>query len=122
MANQVLQGTLNRLRSSVTFADFQALNVTAPFLGREGISIAPEGDVSQQIGTMTGTVASPEPYQMVTVTIHMLRTQALSAAFKAQIETNAFVGSLNVISDSTTFPDYQIEEASIIGWDGMTNN
>ncbi len=119
MASPIAQGTLNRLRASVTYADFQNLQVTAGNLASGGISIAPEGDTAQQIGTLTGTVGSPEPYQMVTVTMHLLRTQALGDAYKTQIETNTQVGSLNVIVDSTAMENYQVENCSIVGWSEM---
>ena len=33
------QGVLNRIRGSVQWADFPGLNVTAPFLDREGINL-----------------------------------------------------------------------------------
>jgi hypothetical protein len=122
MASQIQQGTLNRLRGSVVFADFPGLQVTAAFLGKEGISINPEGDTALQIPTMTGTVGSPEPFQMVTVTVHLLRTQALADAYKAQIETDTSVGSMNVIPDAATLSNYQIEECSIVGWQEMTFN
>lgn len=122
MASPIAQGKLNRLRGSVLFADFPALQVTAANLAKEGISINPEGDTAMQIGTMTGTVASPEPYQMVTITIHLLRTQALGNAYKLQIEDDTSVGSVNVITDSTAFDQYQVENCSIVGWQEMTFN
>ena len=40
----IQQGTLNRLRGSVVYSTNATLNVTAPYLAREAISIAFEGD------------------------------------------------------------------------------
>ena len=41
MANpQVIQGTLNRLLANVVYADFPQLNVTAPYLAKEAISMS----------------------------------------------------------------------------------
>ncbi len=107
------QGTLNRLRGSITFPDFPALNVTAPFLGPEGINVAFEGDSVENLGTMTGTVTSPAPYQMATVEIELLKSQPLSDQFKQQLETLALIGSFVIRPDTTTLSNYQILNGSI---------
>jgi len=128
MANpQILQGTLNRLQGSVVFANHPELTVTAPFLGKEAIGIAFEGDVAQLIGTLTGGVTSPEPYQYATATIHLVRSQALAESYKHQIETNALVGSINVISDSSTLAPFQLENCVLmslqdLSFDGTQTN
>jgi len=124
---QILQGTLNRLQGSVVFANYPELTVTAPFLGKEAISIAFEGDVAQLIGTLTGGVTSPEPYQYATATIHLVRSQALADAYKQQIERNALVGSINVISDSSTLAPFQLENCVLmslqdLSFDGTQTN
>jgi hypothetical protein len=111
----IQQGTLNRLRGSVVFASNATLNVTAPYLAREAISIAFEGDAGMLIPTLTGGVTSPEPYQMATVTINLLKSQALANAYKTQIETNVNVGDLSVIADSATLSDYQIGNCVLKG-------
>jgi hypothetical protein len=110
----IAQGTLNRLRASVNIPGFPALNVTAPYLGKAGISLALEGDITTRIPTMTGIVNSGEPYQMVSVTINLLRTQNLSALYKQQIETNSVIGDFNVIPDASTLPSYYINNGSIL--------
>ena len=53
---QVVQGTLNRLRGSVVFADYPDLQVTSAYLAKEAISISFDGDTSLLIGTLTGAV------------------------------------------------------------------
>jgi hypothetical protein len=106
---RIEQGSLNRLLASVVFAEFGYLNVTSPFLAKEAISIAFEGDTSQLIGTLTGAVTSPEPYIFATVTMHILRTQALGAAYKLQIENNTTMGSVNVYPDTKGFPPFQFD-------------
>ena len=113
------QGTLNRLRGSVVFANFPELNVTAPFLGKEAIGIAFEGPTGQILGTLTGGVTSPEPYQMATVTMHILRTQFLAESYKAQIEVSSNVGSVNVIPDADTLDNYQLENCIIENVEAM---
>lgn len=109
MANpQVVQGTLNRLLASVVYADFPQLNVTSSYLAREAISIGFDGDTSLLIGTLTSAVTSPEPYIYGTVTMHLLRTQALGNAYKTQVETNTSMGSVTVYPDSTALSPFQL--------------
>lgn len=93
------QGVLNRVLGSVTWTNFPALNVTAPFLDKDGINLRLEGDASLQHGTMTGIVQSPEPYMAISVVVAMLRTQKLSDDYKKQMETNSVLGP------GTVYPD-----------------
>lgn len=93
------QGVLNRIKGSVTWANFPALNVTAPFLDKDGITLRLEGEMSLQHGTMTGLVQSPEPYVPVSVVIALLKTQPLSARYQAQMQ------ALAVLGPGTVFPD-----------------
>lgn len=105
---QVLQGTLNRLLASVVYASFPQLNVTSAYLAKEAISISFDGDTSLLIGTLTSAVTSPAPYVYGTVTIHLLRTQALGNAYKTQVETNTTMGSVTVYPDSTALTPFQL--------------
>lgn len=117
---QIFQGTLNRLRGSVVFADFPQLQVTSSYLAKEAISIAFDGDTSLLIGTLTGAVTSPEPYTYGTVTIHLLRTQILADLFKQQIETNTTMGSVNIIGDSATLGIFQLENCILMSLNEIT--
>lgn len=105
---QVQQGTLNRLLASVVYADYPQLNVTSSYLAREAISMAFDGDTSLLIGTLTSAVTSPEPYVYGTVTMHLLRTQALGNAYKTQVETNTTLGSVTVYPDSVALSPFQL--------------
>lgn len=105
---QVQQGTLNRLLASVVYANYPQLNVTSSYLAREAISLAFDGDTSLLIGTLTSAVTSPEPYVYGTVTMHLLRTQALGNAYKTQIETNTTLGSVTVYPDSVALSPFQL--------------
>lgn len=111
----IQQGTLNRIRGSVVYADNPTLNVTAPFLSKECISIAFEGDAGMLIPTLTGGVTSPEPYQMATITINLVRSQALADVYKQQIEDNVNVGDVSVIPDTPTLSEYQINNCVLKG-------
>lgn len=108
------QGTLNLLKASVNWADFPGLNVTASFLDKSGIILRLEGNTTVQLETMTGIVQSPQPYMPVAVVIPLLKTQALSDAYKTQMETDAIIGSGTVFPDvSSGLSPYQIGNMAI---------
>lgn len=114
MANPLIdQGTLNRLRGSVVFTDFPELNVTAPFLDQGGIGLALEGQATEIAKTMTGVVTSPEPYMMVSVACHLLRTQSFSDLWKAQMELDTRIGEGTVRPDAITLSPYILFNLSI---------
>ncbi len=110
----VAQGTLNRVRASVTWNDHPELNITAPYLGRDGIRMALEGNSVAQLPTMTGIVTSPEPYLMIGLTIHLLKTQALANQYKLQMENISLLGNGTVRPDvSVGLEPYDILNCSI---------
>lgn len=113
MATPVIQGTINRLRASVSIPSNSNLNVTPAYLGKDMISIIPQGDITHAIPTATGYVTSPEPYQMVEVHIHVLRTNGLGDLYKKQIENLSTIGDFVVRSDTAPFSDYNISNGSI---------
>lgn len=115
----IAQGVLNRLRASATFSDHPALNVTAPYLGKGGITVTAEGPATTSLATMTGIVQSPEPFIQVRIHLDLLRSQQLASAYKAQIEANCLLGELTVRPDSTTLGDYQFSNCAIVS--GMPN-
>jgi len=114
MANPLVeQGSLNRLRASVTWPDNPSLNVTASFLGKEGVGLALEGDSVTYLPTLTGAVTSPEPYQMISCTIHLLKTQGLANLYKSQMESDAIIGNGVVRADTKSLGAYDIVNCSI---------
>lgn len=96
---RVPQGNLNRIKGSVIYTDFPNLNVTAAFLGQEGIGLVFEGEAVSVIPTMTGQINSPEAFQPVTLSIHLLKTQTLSASYENQRQTYALLGEAQVRPD-----------------------
>ncbi|MXV44324.1 hypothetical protein GS501_04595 [Saccharibacter sp. 17.LH.SD] len=102
------QGMLNRLRGSIVFPDHSSLNITSDFLAQEGISVAPEGNVTDMIETLTGRVGSPAAKQNVNVTINLNRAQALANEFFKQIKKNTYIGQMRIISDSPVQDDRTI--------------
>lgn len=109
----IRQGTLNRVRGSVVFPSFPELNVTAPFLGKEGVSMALDGNFVDYLETMTGAVTSPAVYLMGSCTIRLLKTQNLVAVYKSKWEDDATVGDITIISDASTMPNFDWTNCSI---------
>lgn len=116
------QGSLNRLRGSVGVVNFPLLNVTASFLGKEGIGLALQGETTTYIPTMVGAVTSPDPYQMVQLSIHLLKTQFVSNAYKQQMETLSLIGNLIVKTDSAALGDYNLINCAIQSVEGLKFN
>lgn len=109
----VNQGTVNRLRASVQWSDFPALNVSAPYLGKPGIRLTFQGQSTLFINTMTGAVTSPEPYLQVSMVMNLLMTQPLAAAYKRQMEQLAQLGDCVVRPASSTLTPYQLFNCAI---------
>ncbi|PHI31161.1 hypothetical protein [Budvicia aquatica] len=114
MANPfVPQGVFNKVRASVKFTQFPELNITASYLTQDGIDIAFQGDAGVLLPTMSGGASSPNPYQMLAINIHLVRSQAMAQMFKKQIETDTFLGEAKVYSDSSTLGDFTIRSATL---------
>lgn len=114
MANPNIDlGTLNRLASSLVIPDLPELNVTAAFVGKEGIKLSLEGESTMFINTMTGAVTSPEPYMVGTVTVALVKTLALADAYKQRMERNARIGNISVRSDSKALSLYMLQNCAI---------
>lgn len=109
-----LQGTLNRLVASVTWPLFPQLNVTPSFLNREGLRLSFEGDATKFLPTMTGAVTSPEPYQMCSLTINLLKTQNLATLYELQRQTLSTIGPCVVRPDTTSLPPYDLFNCAIM--------
>lgn len=123
MANPLIpQGTLNLLRSSVSIISFPQLNVTASYLAEGMVSLAFEGEASMYIGTAAGAVPSPNPYQIATCTMHLLRTQPLASAWKLQQETTTTIGDISITGDATTLTSYYLNNCTIKGVAELTFN
>lgn len=112
-APNIQQGTLNRVLTSVTFPSNPSLNISASFMGREMSRISFDGEITQFIPTATGLVQSQEPYQMVTLTVNLVRAQGLAQLFENQIAANSYLGTCVARTDSTTLGPYNIQNAAI---------
>lgn len=114
MANQFnIPANLNRILASVIVPAYPQLSVTAPFLGEEGISLAFEGEAVTFIRTMTSNVTSPEPLQMCTLSINLIKTLPLAQLYESQRQTNAQLGGMTVYTDASTLGPYNLIQCAI---------
>jgi hypothetical protein len=121
MANpNIPQGNLNRIKASVVYTNYPALNVTASYLLPEGLDLTLEGSTTGIIPSMTGLITSPEPYQIARVTLHISKTQGLASQYKAQMELNSVLGDFTIYPDATTLPTYYINNGSITALSAMS--
>lgn len=109
----VQQGSLNRIRGSVTWNSNPSLNVTAPFLSKEAMRLSLQGESTRYLDTLTGAVTSPEVKMMIELQINLLKTQALSSLYKSTMEFNSLIGDGIVRPDATGLSPYQIINCSI---------
>ena len=123
MANPlVAQGFLNRVRGAVSVTDSPELSITASYLGKEGISMRPDNAATDIIPTMTGTVGSQAPYQQVTLTVHLLRTQSLAASYQQRFASDTALGEVVVTPDANTFGNYTILNAYLVNFNELPFN
>jgi hypothetical protein len=108
-------GQLNRLKGSLTVMGNSNLTVTASYLGEAGITATLDGEAVTYIKVMSGAVASPEPYMMVTLSLNLVKTTSLATAYKTQLETNAVIGDTIFTPDSTSLPTFYFTQCSISG-------
>lgn len=109
----IAQGTLNKVRCSIIIPGITSLNITSPYMGKSMATVSLEGDISRLIPTGTGGVVSPEPFVMVSITAHLLRTQGLTSAWRQQFEANSNIGDIVVHSDTSAFPAYHFNTGII---------
>lgn len=109
------QGMLNKIRGSLVWTTNPAFNITAPYLGKDGIRFTQEGDGTVYFPTMTGAALSQEPYVMVSTTVALLKTQPLADQYKQRFQTDSALGDFTVRPDASTLSPYQIINGSIEG-------
>jgi len=114
MANPYLAaGPLNRVRCSVVITSTPTLNISSQFMGKSFAHIEFEGDFVQQIEVGTGVVNSPEPYVMATITVGLLRSQGLSAAWLSQSQDTGVLGDVTIHSDTSVWPAIALSDTVI---------
>jgi hypothetical protein len=118
----ITQGTINRLVASIIWDQSPSLNITPSYLAPEGIDMTPEGPITTMLPTMTGLVTSPEPYQMMRMVIHLVRSQPLAAAYKARWELSSLIGSGTIRPDviSSVLPPFIVGNVAITNMNTLT--
>lgn len=106
-------GVLNRLRASITWSDFPQLNVTSSFLTTEGIRLALEGNATDLLPAMVSLVSSPAPYLSASLTISLVRSSTLAAAFKTQIEDTTLIGLATIFPDTDVLNPFVINNVAL---------
>lgn len=109
----VQQGSLIRIRGSVTIPSNPSLNVTSSFMTKEGIRLSFQGEANKWLETMTGAVTSPEVKMMAEVTMNIVRTTPLANLYKQTMETNVLLGDITVRTDATQLGVYSIVNGGI---------
>jgi hypothetical protein len=116
----LIPSNLNRIRGTVLVPGNATLNITAPYLGKEGITISPQSAVVTQMQGMTTVVNSEEPYQIVQVTAAVMKSLALSAAYIEQIKNSPTLGTVTVTPDTTVLAPFTLYNVAIINWGQMS--
>lgn len=112
-------GTLNRLRGTVIIPLRPQLNLTAAQLGREGIRLAVEGNITDMIQQMAGQVQSPNVYLPATLTVALIKTQPLANLYKRQYESDSNLGKVTFRSDAKELDPFEFENCAIEGVEGV---
>ena len=112
-------GSISRLRGSLTFPAFPQLNITAPYLGREGIRLALEGDSTQMLAQMVGMVQSQEVYLPASISIALVKTVSLANLFKQKWESDSNLGDCTFRSDASQLDPFDFSNCAIEGIPGL---
>ena len=68
---------------------------------------------------MTGTVGSQGPYQQVTLTVHLLKTQGLGESYRQRFLTDTSLGELVVTPDATTFGNITLLNCYLVNFNEL---
>lgn len=114
MANpRVAFGAINRILASVIVPRYPSLSARSAQLGKAGISISFDGEITDVLPTMTGVVNSPAPYIMASVSVSIAKNTPLMAAYFAQVQVNSLIGDVTVIPDTNAAGRFLVMNASI---------
>jgi hypothetical protein len=119
---QIPQGNLNRARGNIQVPSYPALNISAPYLGEGGFTFNRSTPVTTFIPTLTGQVLSPEPYQVGTLEIHLVKSQALAAQWEAQLLNISILGNIVFYSDTNALLPYNFTQCGILNVGPIQNN
>lgn len=95
----ISQGTLNLVRASVIVPSYSNLSITPEYMNKEMAHLDFVSDATNQYETGTGLVNSPQPYVKATLSVAILKTQSLAAAWFAQFQLQTILGTISVHPD-----------------------
>lgn len=120
MSNPLIPlGFLNKVKAGISVTGNSALNITASYLAKPGVSMRPDGKATNMLDVMAGRVGSQEPYIPVTVSIAILKTQSIAAAYQNQFVTDTTLGEVVVTPDATSMVDFTLHNCYLEGFGEM---
>ena len=123
MANPyVPQGTLNRALTSISVVDNPDLNITTGYFSEQMAVLNFEDRIADYIPTTTGAVPSPRLVQFVTVRAYLNKAQGLAAQWEQQRLTNAVLGDVSVVTDSSALLSYYLVDCVLENVDALNLN
>jgi hypothetical protein len=114
------QGQLNRVLTSIFVPSFPLLNVTAAFMSKGQAVLTFDGPSIDQLDTATSYVPSLKPFVYGQLIANIVRSQALTAAYMAQWQSNGLLGNVTIYPDvslGTGFPPITILNAALLDVD-----
>lgn len=123
MANPyVPQGTLNRALTSISVVNYPDLNVTTGYFAEQMAALNFEDRISDYIPTTAGAVPSPRLVQFVTLRAYLNKAQGLAAQWEQQRLTNAIIGDVVVVTDSSALQSYYLVDCVLENVDSLNLN
>lgn len=123
MALTVRGGTpLNRTSGAATFFTFPQLNIVAANLGKGGITLSLDEDLTEILQGMTRTKNSPKTYVMATLTVELMKDLGVTNLWQAQWLIDSQLGDGVVYPDSKALAPTAFENAVIKKVESMPYN
>lgn len=116
----LIPGNLNRVRASIIVPGNEILNIPAEYQAKEGIVIAPQSAVVTQMQGMTTVVNSEEPYQLVQITVSVIKSLAISAQYLEAIQNGPVLGNITVVPDTNVMGKFNLLNAAILNWNQVS--
>jgi hypothetical protein len=116
----LIPGNLNRVRANLVFPENTTLNIPAQFQAKEGLVVIPQTPVVTQMQGMTTVINSEEPYQLVQVSISVIKSLAISATWISQIQNGPTVGTMTVYPDTSAMAPFTFYNCAITNWNQIS--
>lgn len=87
--------------TKAVFSDDSGLNIIPSDLGEDMITVAFESEAVRRLKTAVGTIASPELFVDISLTMNILKTSPQYATYKERVSQNTIVsGNLTLYDDA----------------------